>query len=184
MSEDCVGRVTKWPSKAQKNAACQDSSCFNLTTVIGSRPGCFRVPLHTLEVCHSLGMHHPSWQYLGVHCQLIDCLSVPWAPRSPYCLSAPLMLSQAIFQQGECPHIQASRVCYTFEALWELLASNCAVSLECDVAGGQGEETCCCNMSERFTISSRAPGPWLWMWRARLALSEAQGMAVLLLIAH
>lgn len=39
-------------------------------------------------------------------------------------------------------------------------------------------------MSERFTISSGAPGWWVWMWRARLPVSEVQGMVILLFIAH
>lgn len=112
------------------HASCQGSSWFNLTSVIGSGQGCFRGECHHTEweVCHSLGVHHPSWHYLEVHCQLTDVsqsLGPLWSLSAPQSLwgaqvhpfpqqaaeaeTLPqLMVPQAIFQRGECPHIQAA----------------------------------------------------------------------------
>lgn len=160
-----------------------------------------RVPPGTLGSVAFPGAHHPSWQCLeaqAAHC----CVSpAPGTPLMPLCSPEPVgCTSSALPTAGSWSWDSAtvkdlssrvsvsshpgSRVYSTFETFWELLASNCDVSLECPVAGEQGEETCCCTTSERFTISSRAPGWWVWMWRARLPVSEAQGRVVLLFITH
>lgn len=143
------------------HASCQGSSWFNLTSVIGSGQGCFRGECHHTEweVCHSLGVHHPSWHYLEVHCQLID-VSQSLGPL--WSLSAPQSLwgarvhpfpqqaadAETATANGAPSHISegwvsshpGSRVYSTFKTLWELLACNCDVSLECDVAGKQSKE--------------------------------------------
>lgn len=186
-----------WSTEKCPKASWQGSSWFNLTTAMGAQAALEVSATTSPGKCAIPWAASPLLAVFGGHCQLTDVSLHSLGPLEalqPLCSPEPVGSSplpchiDSATAQALPSHISAgwvsshpgSRVYSTSETLWELLASNCDVSL----AGKQGEETCCCSMSERFTISSRAPGHWVCMRRARLPVSEAQGTVILLFIAH